>query len=360
MHRLPTSLSIGALFASIALSQAAFAQEPSRAPGEPAQPVQAVPSTVPPMPTAAPPNPAAVDPVQVAVPPGLKVPPAVPTPNLAEPVAPAATVPAATASSAPPAETGTAAAQHEPAAHAPTAPPADVATSPLPPFDTPEAGAHGAAEHHGNAHEGHDAPVIENWWSWDYGPGKTHHHPPFGFALINFFVFVLILAKLFGKSFQDFLRTRHTEVRHALDKAREAQQHAEKHLQQIEARTRNLESEIAEILSSYRRLAESERQAIVQRAEAEAASLLKDADAQAQAAIATAKRTLEQRTALMAVDIAEKLLREHLREDDFRRLNDRYIGELEAIAQKSAAHTSAGTGPTTGLGTSAPGRKEFP
>src|SRR5262249_16986333 len=115
-------------------------------------------------------------------------------------------------------------------------PPSDIATSPLPPFEGQEAatgGGHGAG--------GHGGAVVENWWSWDYGEGKSHKHPPFGFALINFSVFLLIMARLFGKSFGDFLRSRHTELRRALDRAREVQHQAEKHLRQIEERTRNLE-----------------------------------------------------------------------------------------------------------------------
>lgn len=207
----------------------------------------------------------------------------------------------------------------------------DVATSPLPPFEGGEPGAHGAA----HAGEGEHGPVIENWWSWDYGPGKAYHHPPFGFALINFVVFLLIMGRLFGKNFTDFLRTRHTEVRHALDRARQAQEHAERHLKQIEERSRSLESEIAEMLATFRRQAEAERTAIVQRAEAEAASLLKDAESQAKAAIEGARRALEQKTALLAIDLAEKLLRSRVRDEDQRRVSEQYVAQLEAMAPVS-------------------------
>jgi F-type H+-transporting ATPase subunit b len=209
-------------------------------------------------------------------------------------------------------------------------PTSDIATAPLPPFESPESSAHGA---------GHEGPLIENWWSWDYGPGPghTHRNPPFGFALINFAVFLLILSRLFGQSFRDFLRERHGEVRRAIDRAEEAQHHAEKHLKQIEDRAKSLEAEIASLVASYRKLAESERQAIVQRAEAEAANLIKDAEAQAQAAIAAARRTLEQKTALLAVDLAEKLLRSHLRDDDYRRLDEKYVTEIEALGRTAAA-----------------------
>lgn len=215
--------------------------------------------------------------------------------------------------------------------------PMDVATSPLPPFEesgTP--GSHGATAHAGGHHAG---PVIENWWSWEHGPDKEHKEPPFGFALINFAVFLFIMSRLFGKSFREFLRTRHYDVQHAIDRAREIHHQAEKHLRQIEDRARGLEGEIAELLSSFRKQAESERQAIVQRAEAEAANLLKDAEAQAQAAIVAAKHQLEQKTALLAVDLAEKLLRSHINDSDQRKLNERYLTDVEAIAKKASPST---------------------
>jgi F-type H+-transporting ATPase subunit b len=174
--------------------------------------------------------------------------------------------------------------------------------------------------------------VIENWVSWDYGPGKTHHNPPFLFALINFAVFLFILSRLFGKSFKTFLENRHGEVRHALDRARHVQKEAEDQLKGIESRIAGLEAEMNELLASYRKQAEAERKAIVKRAEEEAAGLLRDAEAQAQAAIATARRQLEEKAALLAIDLAEKLVRSRLREEDHKRLTEQYVAQVESLS----------------------------
>lgn len=182
--------------------------------------------------------------------------------------------------------------------------------------------------------------MIENWVSWDYGPGKTHQNPPFLFAIINFAVFAFLMSRLFGKSFKTFLENRHGEVRHALDRAQHVQKEAEDQLKQIESRIQGLQAEMDELLASYRKQAEAERQAIVKRAEDEAAGLLRDAEAQAQAAIASAKRTLEEKAALMAVDLAEKLVRSRLREDDHKRLTEQYVAQVEGLslgANKAAA-----------------------
>lgn len=214
----------------------------------------------------------------------------------------------------------------------------DTATAPLPPFPGHEAG---HAAHGEGGHGGHHGPVIENWVSWDYGPGKTHQNPPFLFAIINFAVFAFLLSRLFGKSFKTFLENRHGEVRHALDRAQHVQKEAEEQLKQIESRIQGLQSEMDQLLASYRKQAEAERQAIVKRAEEEAAGLLRDAEAQAQAAITAAKRTLEEKAALMAVDLAEKLVRSRLREEDHKRLTEQYVAQVEGLSLGSSKVGSA-------------------
>lgn len=278
---------------------------------------------------------------------------AVPTPEMA-PAAPQIAAPAPGAAptahgeaAAPEAHPAGEAHPSAPAPHEPVvAPPGgftgtgvpDTATAPLPPFPGHE-GSHGAAGHgahgeaaaaHGGGH--HAGPVIENWVSWDYGPGKTHHNPPFLFAIINFAVFLFLLSRLFGKSFKTFLESRHGEVQHALDRAQHVQKEAEEQLKGIETRIQGLQSEMDELLASYRKQAEAERQAIVKRAEEEAAGLLRDAEAQAQAAIVAAKRTLEEKAALMAVDLAEKLVRSRLREEDHKRLTEGYVAQVEGLS----------------------------
>lgn len=283
----------------------------------------------------------------------------VPTPTLA-PQVPAVVPPApavppeaghgATAGSANPGEP--AAAHPEVAPAHPIAPPSGFPAAevdpaaPMPAFG----GAHGEPGHGASGHEaaghgaGHDGPVIENWISWDYkGPGRAHHNPPFLFSVVNFAVFLYILSRLFGRSFREFLATRHREVRTALDRAQQVQKDAEAQLQQINERMGRMESDAAELFASYRKQAEAERQAIVKRAEEEAAGLLRDAEAQAQAAIATAKQQLEQRAAMLAVDLAEKMVRARLNDGDHRRFSDRFVSDLEGIAGRTNSSSHAPT-----------------
>lgn len=178
--------------------------------------------------------------------------------------------------------------------------------------------------------------MIENWWSWDYGPGKTHHHPPFGFALINFAVFLFILNKLAGKSFKEFLANRHLEVRKALDRARELEKQAQDQLSEYEKKSQAMTAEVDELLKSMKAQAEIERQKIIAKAEAEADKLLKDAEAQVEQTIEGAKRDLERKTALLAVDLAEKLVASRLNDHDQRNLVERFVNQVESQATRAA------------------------
>lgn len=185
------------------------------------------------------------------------------------------------------------------------------------------------ATHAGGVH--HEAgPVIENWISFDYGPGKTHHHPPFLFALLNFAAFVFVLGKYAGKPFKEFMATRHLEVRKALDRARDLENQARERLLEYQKKTDEMQAEIDALLQSMAGQAQLERQKIIARAEAEAEKLLKDAEMQVQQTIESAKRDLERKTALLAVDLAEKLMESRMSDLDQRNLVQRFVGQIEA------------------------------
>lgn len=189
-------------------------------------------------------------------------------------------------------------------------------------------------EGHGHGEPG---PLIENWWSWDFGHGKTHRHPPFGFALINFVVFLYLLNRLAGKDFKGFMLARHNDVRKALDRAREVEAKAQEQLRHFEERTKAVDAEIAALLATFQKQAEAERQSIITRAEADAQKLLRDAESQVQVALEAARRELEQKAALLAVDLAEKLIVSRITDADQHRLVDRYLAQVESLVKPGPA-----------------------
>jgi F-type H+-transporting ATPase subunit b len=192
-----------------------------------------------------------------------------------------------------------------------------------------QAAAHGASGHH------EEGPVIENWFSWDYGPGKTHKHPPFGFALLNFGIFLLILYRLAGKSFFEFMKNRHLGVQRALDEAAEIRGKAEAELKRYEARISRIDTEVADLLAAVRKEAEDERARIIAAAEAQAEALRRDAETQIAAEIARARAELTRKVSEHAVAAAEAILRAQIAEQDQKRLLDDYVANLEGLSASS-------------------------
>jgi F-type H+-transporting ATPase subunit b len=281
-------------------------------------------------------------------------------PARAQHEAPAAADPHAAPAAAAPADPHAAPAAEAPAAADPHAAPAAADPHAAAAADVAqrvEAAGHAAGAAHAGEHErpptgsmhkeaggghggGHDAPVIENWWSWDYGPGKTHHHPPFGFALINFVVFLLILRRLIGPSFREMLASRHGDVRKALDRAQTLEKKAQEQLAEYERRTQAVESEVQELLTSLRKQAEAERQRIIAQAETEADKLLKDAESQVRVAVEGARRDLMRKAGQLAVELAESLIRQKITDTDQRGLAERYVAQVESAA-KPGSHGPA-------------------
>ncbi len=347
-------LGAGALLALPATWAAAqpAAQVPAAAAPQAAAPAHAEPSGQP----AAPPAAAHAEPSGQ---PAAPTPPAAANPEAVAPTAaPEAAAPGAPANpeAAPPANPEAAPPANPEAAGAPAAAPE---AAPPPAVPVPEAaapsGEHAAGaeahhepaegvavatgEHGEHAEHGEHGPLVENWWSWDYGPGKSHRHPPFGFALINFVVFLYLLNRLAGKDFRGFMLSRHTEVRRALDRAREIEAKAQEQLRHFAERTKSVDAEITALLAGFQKQAEAERQTIIARAEADAQKLLRDAESQVQVALDAARRELEQKAALLAVDLAEKLLVAQINDADQQKLVDRYVAQVEGLTGRPGTAT---------------------
>ncbi|MDW8280545.1 MAG: ATP synthase F0 subunit B [Myxococcales bacterium] len=178
----------------------------------------------------------------------------------------------------------------------------------------------------------HHGSVIENWWSWDYGPGKSHRHPPFGFAILNFLIYLYVLKRLAWGSFRAFMANRHHSVRRALEEAAALRSKAEAQLQRYQERLRGLEAELEAITEGVRKEAEAERARIVAAAQAQAAAIQKEAEAQVQAEIERARAELHRQVALAAVAAAEALVRGQMQDADHKRLVEEYVAHLEGLA----------------------------
>jgi F-type H+-transporting ATPase subunit b len=199
---------------------------------------------------------------------------------------------------------------------------------------SPEGGAYGAGA---DVYESEASGII-NWWSWDYGPkpkDPTHKGwpPPFGFALINFGIFVAIMWRLAWKPLKQFMITRHDDIAKNLDEAAKLRAEAEATLEQYEQKISGIDREIETLLAAIRKEAEAEKARIMAAAEADAKRLKQDAERQIAAEIDRARRELRRGVIEAAVAAAEESLKKNIGADDQRKMAEQYVHDVEARAK---------------------------
>ncbi len=194
-----------------------------------------------------------------------------------------------------------------------------------PPAEAGEAAGHAAAGHEG--HEGH-APVLDNWFSLSFGPGKQHQYGPLAFSILNFVALVWLLVRFGRKPLGDFLHQRHVSVRKDLDEAAQLHREARARLAEIEGKLAALDREISEIKQAVAADAELERERIIKNAEAEAERIVKQADDILAREVRNAQRRLEVEAVDAALTAAEKLIKQQLTEEDRQRLDEEYFAQI--------------------------------
>lgn len=205
----------------------------------------------------------------------------------------------------------------------------------------PEAVAHhapaaGGADEPGESEgeeAGADQDRIVNWWSFDYGADAkdpAHHDwpPPFGWALVNFVVFLGILSKILWQPLRRGWVERHDGIRRELDDARRVHREAQEQLELYRRKVANVDGEVEALLKQLRADADADRARLLAAAAAEATRIREDADHQIKTEIERARLELRQETIAAALAAAERLLTQNVREEDQARLADRYAEDL--------------------------------
>lgn len=200
-------------------------------------------------------------------------------------------------------------------------------------------GEHAAAAHaeagHGAEHGAHhEEEGIVNWWSWDYGasaqdPEHKDWPAPFGWALINFGVFLYILSRILWRPMKAGMIDRHEKIKSELDEASRLRKEAEGQLAEFTKKVANADHEVEVLLQQLRKEAQADRARIIATAEAEAQRLRTEADRQIQVEIERARAELRKETVEAALKAAEELLRSKVSADDQRQLAERYVSSVE-------------------------------
>lgn len=168
--------------------------------------------------------------------------------------------------------------------------------------------------------------------------GDGGHHPENGALLkdflwrfLNFGIVVAVLVYFLRKPIKKALAGRREDIEKKLAEAKRIEEEAEAKFAEYDRKLAQATDEIAEIGDAIRREGELEKQKIIENAKAMALQIEQDAEKAADLEVAKARTELQREAVLLAVGIAEDLLKKNFTKEDDTRLIDEYmqkVGEL--------------------------------
>jgi F-type H+-transporting ATPase subunit b len=147
-------------------------------------------------------------------------------------------------------------------------------------------------------------------------PEEEPASPPFIFMLLNFALLLGLLAWKGRPVAQKAAAERHDLIKTALDEAAKLRQQAADKLAEYEARLKDADAEIKQLVEGMRVDAENEKQRILAAAEAQAQLMKRDAELRIAAEIELARARLVREVTAAAAAATEALLREKLTATD--------------------------------------------
>ncbi len=147
---------------------------------------------------------------------------------------------------------------------------------------------------------------------------------------LNLVLLVSAIVYFARKPILAALADRRQAIQKDLESSKELLAQAESRLAEWQARSGRLEAELAEIRDASSRTAEQERSEILEQAHAAAERIRQDATAAVDQELRRARAELSAEAAELAVGLAERMLAEHVAENDQRRLFDEFVERLEA------------------------------
>lgn len=179
-----------------------------------------------------------------------------------------------------------------------------------------------AEEAHGGG-GGHHAPHVE-WWK------PSMAAPPVGWLIVDFAIFLFLLVRFGGGPLSSYLTNRHNAVKKAIEEAQAAKAEAERKAREYDERVRSLDAEVAKIRDEFKRSGEAVQARVLESAKRSAERIAADAKSTIAAEEARAQQQLKAEAARLALELAEKAVREKVGAPDHKRLNEDFVRELRS------------------------------
>ncbi len=146
--------------------------------------------------------------------------------------------------------------------------------------------------------------------------------------VINFAVLLWILLKATGKPIKNYFANRRETLLQGIQEAREAKEAAERLYREYQDRLASLDDELREMEARFKADAEAEKQRIQSEADEFVAKVKQQAKLMADQEVKMAKHRLKDEAARLAVEAAEKMIRENISASDRQRMVENYLEKV--------------------------------
>ncbi len=150
--------------------------------------------------------------------------------------------------------------------------------------------------------------------------------------VINFAILVFILVKFGRKPISEFLKKRTELIEKSLKEAEEAKELAKKAFSEVQERLLGMDKEINNILESAKKAGEREKEALIAQGESLKSKIIEQAKANIEYELQKAKKAIKSEAALMALELAEKQIKEKLDAKGHEKLTEEYIQKIACTA----------------------------
>ena len=149
--------------------------------------------------------------------------------------------------------------------------------------------------------------------------------------VFNFLVLLFILWKLLYKPLVAKMEERTQAIKKSLEEAQAARAETERQRQQHAAQIQSALAEAQQIRATALKEAADEQRRLVEAARAEAAKLVEGAKAEMDQDIRRARQQLRQEVGDLAVQIAERLVKKSLRDEDHHRVIQEALARVDRV-----------------------------
>jgi F-type H+-transporting ATPase subunit b len=161
--------------------------------------------------------------------------------------------------------------------------------------------------------------------------GEAHESlfKAYRWQVLNFVILVAVLVYFMNKPLKEFLRKRTEIIEKSLKEAKEAKELAERALAEVEERLKLKDREMEEILARARLSAEKEQDLLVQQGEQMKEKILEQAKNNIDYELRLAKEAIKAEAVEVAMELAEKKLKEKLTREEQIKLIEESLRRME-------------------------------